>query len=214
MEVRQNTFKATTIRAAFRKSGVWPINHNLFTDADFAPSINTSTTARCVPNSYPVHTEKWPTHQSWSDDESEPEIDSNEDGNPDDGNHENGDNTQSQQHTIPAATEPLPPSEIPPARFYSKAPKPSKRGRNTEEYIHTLENKVAVLRQENTELSAHAILAFDHVRGLKHRLNAKGPSSKRRKLITDSRWLNSEEGLAQCEIQEAKERQKAAQKQA
>jgi hypothetical protein len=192
MEVQQNTFKATTIRAAFRKSGVWPIDHSLFTDADFAPSIDTSTTARYFPNSYPVHTEKYPIHQSWSDDESEPEIDSDEDGNPDNGNHKNGDNTQSQQCTIPAAT-PLPPSEIPPARFYSKAPKPSKRGRDTEAYIHALENEVTVLRQENAELSTHAILAFDHVRGLKHRLNAKWPSSKRRKLITDSRWLNSEE---------------------
>jgi hypothetical protein len=213
MEVRQNTFKVTTIRAAFWKSGVWPINHNLFTDADFTPSIDTSTTARYVPNSYPVHTDEWPIHQSWSNDKSEPEIDSDKDSNPDNGNHENGDNTQSQRPTIPAATEP-PPSKIPPTRFYSKAPKPSQHGRNTEAYIRALENEVAVLRQENAEISAHAVLAFDHVWGLKHRLNVKGPSSKRRKLITDSRWLNSEEGLAQCEIQEAKEKQKAAQKQA
>ena len=44
-------------------------------------------------------------------------------------------------------------------------------------------------------------------------MNAKGPGSKRRKLNTDSRWLNSEEGLAQCKRQEAEEREKAAQKQ-
>lgn len=71
-----------------------------------------------------------------------------------------------------------------------------------------------MLCQENAEVAAHAIMAFDHVRGFKHRLNAKGPSSKRRKLNTDSRWLNSEKGLAQCERQEAEEREKAAQKQA
>lgn len=59
-----------------------------------------------------------------------------------------------------------------------------------------LEQEVALLRQENTELATHATLAFDHVRGLKHCLNAKGPNSKRRKLNTDSRWLNPEEGLA------------------
>lgn len=212
MEVRQKTFKATTIRAAFKKSGVWPINHDLFTDADFAPSISTSTMARDVPNSYPVRTEEWPTHQSWSDDESEPNNDS-------DGDHEGREATdtgQTQQHTIPAppvATESLPPSEIPPARFYSKAPKPSQRGRDTEAYISALENEATVLRQENAELAAHALLAYDQVRGLKRRINAKKPSSKRKKLNTDSRWLNSEEGLKQCERQEAEEREKAAQKQ-
>lgn len=57
-------------------------------------------------------------------------------------------------------------------------------------------------------------MAFDHVRRLKHRLNAKIPGSKRRKLNTDSRWLNSDEGLAQCERQEVEERAKAAEKQA
>jgi hypothetical protein len=103
---------------------------------------------------------------------------------------------------------------IPPAHFYSKAPQPTRRGRDTEAYIASLEKEVAVLRQENVELAAHAVLAFDHVRSLKHRLNGKGSGAKRRKLNTDSRWLNSEEGLAQCERQEAEEREKAAQKQA
>ena len=45
MEAQQKAFKATTIRAAFQKSGVWPINHNLFKDADFASSISTSSMA-------------------------------------------------------------------------------------------------------------------------------------------------------------------------
>jgi hypothetical protein len=188
MEVRQVTFKATTIRAAFRKSGAWPINHHLFTDADFAPSINTSSTARDVPDSYPVQIEEWPTHQSWSDDGSEPENDSDnsnedDDSNPD--NHEERDIRETRQHTIPAAILPLPASNtapIPPARFYSKAPKPSRRGRDTEAYISALENEVTVLRQENAELGAHAVLAFDHVRGLKHRLNAKGPRFEEEKI--------------------------------
>ena len=219
MEVRHITFKATTIRAAFRKSAAWPINHDLFTDADFAPSINTSSTARDVPDSYPVQIEEWPTHQSWSDDESEPGNDSDDEdeSNPNNDNYEERDTRETQQHTIPAAISSLPAFDaapIPPARFYSKVPKPSQRGRDTEAYISALENEVAVLRQENAELGAHAVLAFDHVRVLKHRLNAKGPGSKRRKLNTDSRWLNSEEGLTRCARQEAEEREKAAQKQA
>jgi hypothetical protein len=213
MEVRQKTFKATTIRRAFQKSGAWPINHNIFTDADFAPSTSASSVARDVPNSYPVHTEGWPTHQSWSGDESEPERDSDDEDNSTHEARDTGQSHDSQQHTIPAA-ESLPPSEIPPARFYSKVPKHTQRGRNTEEYILALENEVAALRQENAEVAAHAVLAFDHVQKLKRRLNTKGPSSKRKKLNTDSRWLNSEEGLAQCKRQEAEERENAAQKQA
>ena len=227
MDVRQNTFKDTTICAAFRKSGVWPINHNLFQDADFAPSINASTVARDVPDSYPIYAEEWPDHQSWSNNESESESSSDDDDNnntedPDGVNIGEGDARQAQHCTDPAATETSPaspptnsylPSPIPPSQFYSKVPKPPQRGRNTEAYISRLEHESAMLRQENAELATHATLAFDHVRRLKHRLNAKGPSSKRRKLNTESRWLNSEEGLAQCERQEAEEREKAAQKQ-
>lgn len=53
MEVRHQTFKSTTIITAFRKSGCWPIDPNMFTEDDFAPSIPTSTSARHVPNSFP-----------------------------------------------------------------------------------------------------------------------------------------------------------------
>ena len=223
MDVRKNTFKDTTIRAAFQKSGVWPINHDLFQDTDFAPSINTSTVARDVPDSYPIHTEEWPNHQTSSDNESEPETgsdDNNDEEDPEGLDTSRATTRQARQHANPAPateTSSLPnlciPSPIPPARFYSKAPKPSQCGRDTETYISMLEHEAAILRQENAELATHAVLAFDHVRGLKHRLNTKGPSSKRRKLNTESRWLNSEEGLAECERQEAEEREKAAQKQ-
>jgi hypothetical protein len=160
------------------------------------PSINTSSMAWDVPKSYPVQIEEWPTHQSWSSDESDPDNDNdNEDSDSNPDNHEESNNTETQQCTIPAATLPLPlpasnGAPIPPARFYSKAPKPSQRGHDTEAYISVLKNEVTVLRQENTELAAYTVLAFDHVRGLKHCLNAKGPGSKRRKLNTDLRWLN------------------------
>jgi hypothetical protein len=71
-----------------------------------------------------------------------------------------------------------------------------------------------MLHQENAEVATYAIMAFNHVQVFKHCLNVKGPSSKCRKLNTELRWLNSKEGLAQCEMQEAEEREKAAQKQA
>jgi hypothetical protein len=70
-----------------------------------------------------------------------------------------------------------------------------------------------VLRCQNEEVAAHAVMAFDQVRGLKHRLNGKASKSKRRKLNTDSRWLNSEEELAQCEREEAEAEAEAACKQ-
>jgi hypothetical protein len=210
VEVQQNTFKMTTICGAFRKSRAWPINHDLFTDADFAPSISTSSVACDVPSGYPVHTEEQPTHQSWSDDKSEPEKDSNDEG---ESKHEARDTRRSRQHAIPAA-EALPPSEIPPTCFYSNVPKHSQCGRDTEAYVLGLEDEVVSLHQENTGIAAHAVLAFDHVQKLKCCMNTKGPSSKRKKLNTDSRWLNSEEGLAQCGRQEAEEREHAAQKQA
>ncbi|KAF8951428.1 hypothetical protein BDZ97DRAFT_1769837 [Flammula alnicola] len=49
-----SNFKPTTIKQAFKKSGVYPINLEVFTDKDFVPSISTSTSARSVPASYPV----------------------------------------------------------------------------------------------------------------------------------------------------------------
>ena len=124
MDVRQNTFKDTTIHGVFWKSGVWPINHDLFQDADFAPSINTSTVARDVPDSYPVCAKEWPDHQSWSDNKSESESSSDDDNNkedPGDVDTSDGNTRQAQQCTNPAAMETPPPSTsylpspIPPA---------------------------------------------------------------------------------------------------
>lgn len=54
MDVRSKTFKSTTIINAFRKSGCWPVNLDVFTDEDYAPSIPTSTSSHHVPGSFPV----------------------------------------------------------------------------------------------------------------------------------------------------------------
>lgn len=121
MDVQQRTFKDTTICTTFRKSGVWPINHNLFQDTDFSPSINTSTVAQDVPDSYPVCAEEWPDHQSWSDDNESSGNDDNED--PSDVIISNANTRQAHQHINLAAieSETSPPSNshipspIPPA---------------------------------------------------------------------------------------------------
>jgi len=53
MAIRAATFKATTIRQAFRKSGTYPVDVSVFQDDDFAPSESTSTVYGHVPASYP-----------------------------------------------------------------------------------------------------------------------------------------------------------------
>jgi hypothetical protein len=136
--------------------------------------------------------------------------DSDDDENTNDDENSDANDKVQQTHQLADST---PSAAIPPSRFYSKAPKPAKCGQDTEAYIHALEGEVAVLRCQNEELAAHAIMAFDQVQGLKHRLNGKASKLKRRKLNTDSRWLNSEEGLAQCERQEAEAEAEAARKQ-
>jgi hypothetical protein len=53
MEIQCTTFKPNTILQAFKKSGIKPLNPNIFSDYDFAPSIATSTAVH-VPFSFPI----------------------------------------------------------------------------------------------------------------------------------------------------------------
>ncbi len=50
MAVREKSFKESTIRSAWRASGAWPINPDVFTDQDYAPSIPFSTKAQDFPS--------------------------------------------------------------------------------------------------------------------------------------------------------------------
>ncbi|KAH7903405.1 DDE superfamily endonuclease-domain-containing protein [Hygrophoropsis aurantiaca] len=52
MKARGCSFKETTILQAWKKSGIRPINPNIFTEEDYAPSYETSTISH-VPASYP-----------------------------------------------------------------------------------------------------------------------------------------------------------------
>lgn len=52
MGVRRVTFKPSTIKKAWEKSGMWPINPDIFQDEDYAPSTTTSTTASHLPPSF------------------------------------------------------------------------------------------------------------------------------------------------------------------
>lgn len=54
LDVRRGCFDKETIRKAFRKCGIHPLDPNIFTDVDFSPSENTSTVGH-APSSYPVY---------------------------------------------------------------------------------------------------------------------------------------------------------------
>jgi hypothetical protein len=69
MAVRSKSFKPTTIISAFRTSGCWPVNRDVFTDEDYAPSIPTSTVSRHVPSSFPVGVQNTQELDDESDDE-------------------------------------------------------------------------------------------------------------------------------------------------
>jgi hypothetical protein len=49
MQVREQSFRPSTIMSAFKKSGIWPIDRTVFTEDDFATSIPYSTEARDIP---------------------------------------------------------------------------------------------------------------------------------------------------------------------
>lgn len=53
MAARQKTFEPELIRKAFERSGLNPINKDIFSASDFAPSTSTSTISH-MPSSYPI----------------------------------------------------------------------------------------------------------------------------------------------------------------
>jgi hypothetical protein len=54
LAVRKATFKPETIQAAWRKSGCYPINVDIFSASDYAPSVPFSTSTPLLPPSYPT----------------------------------------------------------------------------------------------------------------------------------------------------------------
>ncbi|KLO08249.1 DDE-domain-containing protein, partial [Schizopora paradoxa] len=52
LKVHSQAFKEETIRNAWKSAGISPLNPNVFTENDFAPSYNTSTVSH-MPSTYP-----------------------------------------------------------------------------------------------------------------------------------------------------------------
>ncbi|KIJ34157.1 hypothetical protein M422DRAFT_118962, partial [Sphaerobolus stellatus SS14] len=57
MKIRAKSITSASIKDAFKKSGLWPINRHIFTDKDFAPSLQfiNSHSKPMAPASYPEH---------------------------------------------------------------------------------------------------------------------------------------------------------------
>jgi hypothetical protein len=128
VDVCSKTFKSTTIITAFRKSSCWPVNCDVFTDEDYAPSIPMSTSLHHVPSSFPVgiqdlddeSDDEYPAYPMENPDNS----DSDDELSDDDVNHaiNNGENLGTNTSILPAASQPLstpmvshhPPVALPP----------------------------------------------------------------------------------------------------
>ena len=90
MQVREESFRPSTIMSAFKKSGAWPIDRTVFTDDDFATSIPYSTEACDFPplsefESLPplnLDLDHIANDQSDSDNDSDSEFDSDSDSEP------------------------------------------------------------------------------------------------------------------------------------
>jgi hypothetical protein len=223
MDVRNKTFKSTTIITAFRKSGCWPVSRDVFTDEDYAPSIPTSTSSRHVPTSFPG-----PGIQDFDNKSNDeyPDPAYNSESDSDDDKPESHLLSPAPPSVVPnSATLPIRVSSmvlepIPPSVFYASTTRPKRRhvtGRPTlssnpvQAQLNTLSQaysdlsrQIVELRSENSTLKAHCAIAGTEIQDLKRRLNTKeNRHQKRRKLNVEARWLNSDEGLRLAEEQEA-----------
>lgn len=219
MNIRNITFKSVTIISAFKKSGIWPINRDIFMKEDYAPSIPYSTEA----NDFPALV---------SSDDSDSDSDSQAD----------ADESQHQTHnavtTCSHPSESLPPPP-PPANAMIVPSLPT----NSYELVHplalmpppfsqspsaTISSAIAPqqfyhdpaifarmrhLEEKVEQLTAHAKMSDFELLNLKRQLNHRtGRASKRRKLNVEARVLTSAEGRQLAEEKEvermAKEQKK------
>jgi DDE superfamily endonuclease len=192
MEVRQKTFRKSTIISAFRKSGCWPVNPEVFTDVDYSPSIVTSTTSTHVPSSYP----RMPTRHNSEEVSSHSDSESSDSGSSDKSSDRHDANpstylpavippSMSTSTPSSSATFTFLPKPLPPRVFYGltrsslrskshpgRVPAPTIQAENAElqARVTTLESRVAMAE-------AHAALAHTEIQALKRQLNAKKDKS-------------------------------------
>ena len=129
MQARGESFKPETIRKAFEKSGIRPLDPTVFTDEDFAPSIASSTQAH-VPPSYPQATFGYQRYSPVPIIRDDPHLDGDADDSDDDDSSDEDEDTimdteTSTTHPADASLEthpPIPrPSEFNPTSDHSAA---------------------------------------------------------------------------------------------
>ena len=87
MHACTDAFKPDTIKKAFKNSGICPLNPNIFTDADYAPSIPSLIHAHAPPSYPTMPTSLMPRIHATDDN-------SDNDSNPDESDSDNSDNDQ------------------------------------------------------------------------------------------------------------------------
>jgi len=211
MDVREASFRSSTIVSAFKKSGTWPINRAVFTNDDFAPSVPYSTEAHNFP-SLP--------------DDSDP---SDSDSDSDDSNAESSPQAHRQNCSPPPQSSPLPTSEesqsstpqseLPmllssPAAEQSQGSMPSPTSTTDvpsaatgsltpsgpippQQFYHDpiLFDRIQQLEKEVQRLSGHVKMVELELQNEKRKSNERDSrGSKRRKLNVEARVLTSAEG--------------------
>ncbi|KAJ7458478.1 hypothetical protein FB451DRAFT_1182673 [Mycena latifolia] len=191
--VRENSFKAETIKQAWFKSGInldesglfpW-LTPEIFTAADFAPSISTSTQLH-LPIGFPTDSSVESLISSPSPSRS---------------------SSPSPSPSTSTSDSPLIDVEQPPADLEGPA---------LVEYYKVLALKLVAERDaakaQAVAASAHAVLAGSHIQTLQMQLNAKGKkrAGNERTLPTTARMLTSAEGRALADEKRAAQQEKKA----
>ena len=193
MDIRSTTFKSTTIKSAWRKSGCWPIDPNVFTDEDYAPSTPMSLTASHVPHNFPAI-----RHQS-------PELYTNMELEMENSNMDREGRLGSSSDDYSEDG----------GRCGTRARRlgPWSGKRRLWDELERLHEERKSSKQRIEYLKAHLNMARNHIEGLDKRLYNQGNrEEKRRKLNVKAHCLTSDEGLRQArkleEEHEAREREK------
>jgi len=86
MAARELAFLPSTIAKAWEKCGIYPLNLNIFTDANFAPSASTSRHAHLL-GSYPINHDSDNSNFETDSDGSDGDSDDGSDGTESDHSH-------------------------------------------------------------------------------------------------------------------------------
>ena len=211
MEARKHAFSPDTIRKAWERCGICPLNPNIFTDADFSPSASTSRHAH-LPGSYPTGhdsddsdfqtgSERWESEGEnedlgdWGENSAQREASSS--------NHQ----TRSELSILQSTTQPTHSHNLRQRRTISEAspvtlpnsgsdqpPATSRRSKLREENFR-LKKKCEELQGKLNAANIHAKLAALEAEELQQRLNAKSSKKMAEPTFTaQTGWLGSRQG--------------------